>query len=127
MSHCGMWAKVYCPALSMAPLSQALLPAGWVPHENPPTSQCTGAYKHPPPLPNIDLPALTLLTHQPPSAEAQQFPPHSPVADPSTLPPTETLDALPDACYMSHMLRRLVHVERGKHATRELNRCVNHT
>jgi len=48
MSHCRMWAKAYCPALSMAPLSQALLPAGWVPHENPPTSQCTSAYKHPP-------------------------------------------------------------------------------
>jgi len=25
------------------------------------------------------------------------------------------------------MLRRPVHVERGKHATRESNRCVNHT
>jgi len=56
------------------------------------------------------LPALAPLPHRPlslslPLAQAQLLLPHSPVAGPSksTPPSTQTINALPDARYMSHM------------------------
>ena len=63
-----------------------------------------------PPLSLNALPALASLPHQPlslslPLAQAQLLPPHSPVAGPSesTPPSTQTVNALPDARYVSHM------------------------
>lgn len=60
----------------------------------------------PPPSLNVALPVLT--SHLPtlpflPLGQAQSFPPHSPLAGPSTPPFSETLNALPDANYVSHM------------------------
>lgn len=62
----------------------------------------------PPPSLGVALPTLASPPHQPPSlslplAQAQSFLPRPPVAGPSTLPSSETLDALPDARYVSHM------------------------
>jgi len=63
-----------------------------------------------PPLSLNALPALAPLPHRPlslslPLAQAQLLPPHSPVAGPSksTPPSTQTVNALPDARYVSHM------------------------